>query len=156
MIFQYAAFACDFQLPKGVTPGQTFQIQQVATTLPNNPAKMTVSGSFIIQDACTINIQNLVYTPQVQQVYLYSSNSANINDSTASGDQISKDIVNESAFNGTSQMVALTKSIQNAKSLKLFGSQDNFVLAGASIATSAAKLPTLQILVVIALFLCYQ
>ena len=140
--------ACDFKLPKGITAGQVFQIQPVATTLPNDSsAKLTITGSFIIKDACTIGIKDLVYTPQIQQVFLYSSDKSNINDSSALGYQISNKEVAHSAFSGTMQEVTLSKSIEDSKSLKLFGSQDKFVL-GASTITSGTNSLNLEVLIV--------
>eukprot|EP00834_Sanchytrium_tribonematis_P006478 NODE_480_length_6952_cov_0.771487.p5 type:complete len:157 gc:universal NODE_480_length_6952_cov_0.771487:3180-3650(+) len=140
--------ACDYKMPQGLSEGQEFNIQPVASYLPNSSQKITVSGIFIIQDACTVVIKDLVYTPQIQQVYLYSSNTANINDSSALGEQISAKEIQHSAFKGTVQNITLTKPIDNAKSLKLFGSQDNFVLAGASISSCGGDFSTLSIALV--------
>lgn len=152
MLFHLSLFACSFNLPKGVTAGQSFTIQPVASVLPNdNSAKLTISGTFIIKDACTIDIKDLVYTPEIQQVFLYSSDKSNFNDSSALGNQVSLKQISHSAFTGTNQELTLTQSIESAKSLKLFGSQDKFVL-GASTIANAGELMKFELWIM--LFLC--
>eukprot|EP00835_Amoeboradix_gromovi_P002706 NODE_158_length_16653_cov_0.456929.p12 type:complete len:159 gc:universal NODE_158_length_16653_cov_0.456929:14922-15398(+) len=129
--------ACEFKLPNGVSQGQSFLIQAVATYLPNTQNKISISGYFVITDPCTITIKDLIYTPQMQQVFLYSSSASNINDSSASGQQLSTKEIAQSAFKGTLQNISLTKSIEDAKSLKLFSSQSNFVLGASTISNNS-------------------
>ena len=142
-------YACEFKLPKGVVQGSEYKIESVAKTLPKSNEKLTVSGTIIIKDACTITLKDLVYIPQIQQVFVYASDAANINDSNANGEQISDKEVSHSAFSGTEQDIILTTSIENAKSIKLFGSRDKFVIGASSISSASVK--TFSILVTVAI-----
>ena len=130
--------ACDLELPENVSRGDSFSLVPIAQQLPDRDDELSLSGEIIIEDACTVIIKDLVYTPEIPNVFLYKSDLGDLDDEGAMGVRVSKESIQHSAFEGTEQEITLQSSIASSHSLKLFAESDSFVLAGATINESSS------------------
>eukprot|EP00088_Acartia_fossae_P031307 TRINITY_DN32205_c0_g1_i1.p1 TRINITY_DN32205_c0_g1~~TRINITY_DN32205_c0_g1_i1.p1 ORF type:complete len:178 (-),score=26.99 TRINITY_DN32205_c0_g1_i1:25-558(-) len=119
-LFALARSQCDFtDVPENLQGEPSFPLEQELEIFPDNQtAEIALDGEFVVIDACTVELRDFTFFPQLVTVYLY-----------ANGMPISSDAVLGS--NNITQSFTLDRGIplEDMREVKIFAEEQQLNIA---------------------------